>query len=345
MPNAFENMPEVGKKKMAQSSQPNRTPLLLGALGGCLLLLLCVALAGGGYLWYSSAQGKSAASTTPSPSSNPGQPSALGTSGSNVRIALSVDRVNPAERRDIWLMNSDGSDAKQILNEASSPVFSPDGSQIAFYHWTDGIYVANVDGSNAHKILGESNAKYLAWSHDGKWIAFSSQPSLKEGSPINIDAIRLDGSGRRLVIIGGSEPTWSPDDTQITFTSCRGSDCGIFRASSLGGDSGTKVVGDLATSPAWSPDGKKIVYQADVDGVKQLFTINPDGTGKKQLTTGTSLHVGAQWSPDGSTIFYRAAEGGNWGIWKMNADGSNQTKIANDYPPVDWAYERLALGK
>ncbi len=108
----------------------------------------------------------------------------------------------------------------------------------------------------------------------------------------------------------------------------------------------TMVVGGLGSSPAWSPDGKKIVYQADTDGIKQLFVVAPDGTGKKQLTSGTMSHVGAQWSPDGSTIFYRAQEtNGNWSIWKMNADGSNPRQVANDYPPVDWAYERLALGK
>jgi len=76
-----------------------------------------------------------------------------------------------------------------------------------------------------------------------------------------------------------------------------------------------------------------------------LFIVNVDGTGKKQLTSGTVPHVGAQWSPDGSAIYYRSPEGGSWGIWRMNADGSNPTRIANDVQPVDWAYERLALSK
>ncbi len=350
MPNAFENMPDVGKKKMAQSQpKSNRTPMLIGAGAGCLLLLLCLALGVGGYFYWSSSQGKTASAVT-NPSANStsvpgsGQPLGSNTSGKSLRIAASVDH-GEYQPKLVMLINTDGSDPKQLLTQASSPAFSPDGSLVAFYHWTDGIYVANSDGSNAHKILGESNAKFLAWSHDGKWIAFTSQTSQRENAPTNIDAIKVDGSGRRNLVMGGTQPTWSPDDSMIAFSSCRGSDCGIVKASSAGGDSGTMVIGGLGSSPAWSPDGKKILYQADTDGVKQLFSVNVDGSGKKQLTSGTTPHVGAQWSPDGSAIYYRAPEGGNWGIWKMNADGSNPTRIANDFPPVDWAYERLALGK
>ncbi len=148
-----------------------------------------------------------------------------------------------------------------------------------------------------------------------------------------------------LIVIGGTQPAWSPDDTQIVFSTCRGADCGIFKASSLGGDGGTLVIGELGSSPAWSPDGKRIVYQADADDVKQIFIVNADGTGKKQITAGTVPHVGAQWSPDGSTIFYCSPEGGAWGVWKMNADGSKAVKLANDVPPVEWAYERLAVSR
>jgi len=346
MANAFDNMPDVGKKKkVSGATQPSRTPLLLGLLAGCLVLFLCGLLAGGGYWFWSSQQGKVATATgnTP-PGSNPNLP-ILPSGGGKLRIAFSVERGGRPEDKFVWLMNVDGSDPKQLLTQASSPAFSPDGSLIAYYHWNDGIYIANADGTNPRKILGESNAKYLAWSHDGKWIAFSSQPSLQENSPINIDAIRVDGSGRRIIVVGGTQPTWSPDDKQIAFATCRGPDCGIYKASSAGGDAGTKIVGELGSNPAWSPNGNTIVYQADVDGVKQLFIVNVDGTGKKQLTSGTVPHVGAQWSPDGSAIYYRSPEGGSWGIWRMNADGSNPTRIANDVQPVDWAYERLALSK
>lgn len=345
MPNVFDNMPDVGKKKnVGAPAQRNRTPLIIGAGAGCLLLLLCVVLAGGGYWFWAGQQGKVATATGDNKAgNNPAQP--VIASGGKMRIAFSVDRGTNEAGKSVWLANGDGSEPKQLLTQASSPAFSPDGSLIAYYHWNDGIYIANADGTNPRKILGESNAKYLAWSHDGKWIAFSSQPSQQDNAPVNIDAIKPDGSGRRTIVIGGRQPAWSPDDSQIAFTSCRGSDCGIFKASSAGGDSGKLVIGELASNPAWSPSGDKILYQADADNVKQLFVVNADGTGKKQLTSGLVPHVGAQWSPDGTAIFYRSPEGGTWGIWKMNADGSNPVKLANDVQPVDWAYERLALGK
>jgi dipeptidyl aminopeptidase/acylaminoacyl peptidase len=345
MTSPFQNMTDVGKKKKPTLlPHQNRTPLIFGALG-CLLLLLCLCAAGAGWLFL---QNKTLPFTNiPNPIGLPSSPSTLpfAGSGSSARIAFSVERGDRPEDKYIWLMKSDGSGARQIIERASSPAFSPDGTKLAYYHWSDGIYVANVDGTNARKILGETNAKYLAWSHDGKWVAFASQPIQKEGVNVNIDAIRPDGSDRRTIVVGGSQPSWSTDDKQIVFSTCRGADCGIFIASSLGGDGGTKVIWELASNPAWSPDGKKIAYQAEADGVKQLYAINPDGTGKKQLTTGAAIHVGAQWSPDGSALYYRSTEGGIWSIWRMNVDGSSPLKLAHDLPAVDWAYERIAVIK
>ena len=349
----FNNMPEVSaKKKGSMSQSKSRTQLLIGGLVGCLVLLLCLALAGGAG-WYFTlgpgASGNAASGIGTNKAANqPGSsaaPANVGTGKTNFRIAYSVQTGDSPEGKSVWVINPDGSGAKQLLPQASSPTFSPDGKLIAYYHWTDGIYLANADGTNPHKIVGETNAKFLAWSPDGKWIAFSSNPSGKETGNINIDAVAPDGGQRRTIIIGGSTPSWSNDAMRLAFWSCRGPDCGLIVASSLGGDSGKLIAGEFGASPALSPDGTKILYQAEADQVKHLFLINPDGSGKKQITKGTAHHVGAQWSPDGTTIFYRSPEGGSWGIWKMNADGSNPVKLVSDAPPPDWAFERVAVSR
>ena len=111
-----------------------------------------------------------------------------------------------------------------------------------------------------------------------------------------------------------------------------------------GGDA-IPIVGDDGGLPAWSPDGKQIVYQKEVDGQKQLFLIAPDGSGKKQITSGPSMHVDANWSPDGRYIFYRSPEGGTWAIWRMNTDGSNRVKLLDNVAPVNWPYERLSISR
>ncbi len=257
------------------------------------------------------------------------------------KLAFTIRRGDRPEDNYIWVMNADGSGAKEILKRASEPAFSPDGTKIAYYGWTDGIFVANADGSEPKKILGESNSGFLAWSHDGRWIAFSVRPG-RSGN-IATDAIMPDGTGRRPIGIGWS-PAWSPDDTLIAFQTCRGTQCGIFKVSSGGGEA-VPLSTDDGGLAAWSPDGKRILYQRDVDGVKQLFVMNADGSNKKQLTQGPAIHACGNWSPDGKFIFYRSPEGGQWGIWRMNADGSRPTKIANDMPPGDWPYDRIAVSK
>lgn len=347
----FENMPTVPKGRLkVQSPQRRRLPWLVG-LAGCLALLCVAGLAGVG-IWYF-AMGPGNALVSKSGLMPPGGPSQAGApvgaaatpvsaAGARGRIAFSVDSGVGTDNKEIWLMNADGSDAVKILNRASSPALSPDGTRIAYYHMNDGIYVANLDGSNAHQVVSETNAKSLAWSHDSNWIAFSSQPTGKGN--VNIDAVRSDGGDRRTLVIGGTLPSWSPNGQELVFQTCRDNNCGIYRASVPGG-AAVMVIGEMGGNPSWSPDGKRIVYHADTDTVKQTFVVNADGSGRKQLTGGEVIHVDPDWSPDGNWIYYRSPEGGAWGVWRMNPDGTGAVRVAESGPPTEWASERLAISR
>src|ERR1700694_2971892 len=68
----------------------------------------------------------------------------------------------------------------------------------------------------------------------------------------------------------------------------------------------------------------KIVFTSDAGGSPQLYTMNGDGTGLTQLTTGTmsSLSDRGVWSPDGTKIAFMSNRTGQWQIYIMNADGS-----------------------
>ena len=158
MANAFENMPDVGKKKVQTQSQPNRMPWLLAA-GGCLLLLLCIALAAGGLFAWSSLQGQGTSSTArTAPGNNPVLPLVPGMSGTSVRIAFSVERGAYPEQKSVWLMNADGSGQRNLTQDPADDIvgtWSSDGRRIVFTSNRDGnseVYSMNADGSGQRNL-------------------------------------------------------------------------------------------------------------------------------------------------------------------------------------------------
>jgi TolB protein len=60
--------------------------------------------------------------------------------------------------------------------------------------------------------------------------------------------------------------------------------------------------------PAWSPDGRQIVYACSDGQFLQLCTIDADGSNRKQLTNRRSMNFGPDWSPDGKRIVFVSNE-------------------------------------
>jgi Tol biopolymer transport system component len=79
-------------------------------------------------------------------------------------------------------------------------------------------------------------------------------------------------------------------------------------------------------SPAWSPDGTKIVFGGPVNK-RDIWVMNADGSNKINLTDKYAGGFPA-WSPDSSKITFSSTnKWGNSEIWVMNADGSNQINL------------------
>ena len=79
--------------------------------------------------------------------------------------------------------------------------------------------------------------------------------------------------------------------------------------------------------PAWSRDGKLVVFGSDRSGKPQLYVIHADGSGTQRLT---SLAQGASrptWSPDGRQIAFIAGAPGN--LWVIGADGASPRQIGD----------------
>ncbi len=81
-------------------------------------------------------------------------------------------------------------------------------------------------------------------------------------------------------------------------------------------------------NPQWSPDGRTIVFEANLHGEMAIYTIGADGTGLRRLTVEGSSGQ-PSWSPDGRRIVYSSERGGSSNLWLMNADGSGQAQLTS----------------
>jgi TolB protein len=146
-----------------------------------------------------------------------------------------------------------------------------------------------------------------------------------------------DGQREETLRIAGQQPSWAPDSDRFVYRGCdiTGNRCGLWLARALpveAWDLGVNMTGPIleepeAAHPDWSPVGDQVVYQSPVGGSWDLYIINIDGTGKRQLTSEPGIEGLPVWSPDGQWVAYLSDNGGNWGIWLIRADGTDQAQL------------------
>ena len=87
-------------------------------------------------------------------------------------------------------------------------------------------------------------------------------------------------------------------------------------------------------APAWSPDGRTIVFVSWRDGNGEVYAMDADGSGPRNLTQNPAKDVRPAWSPDGRSIAFVSQPRRQSEIYVMNADGSGKRNLtrsrAND---------------
>jgi len=90
-------------------------------------------------------------------------------------------------------------------------------------------------------------------------------------------------------------------------------------------------------APAWSRDGRTIVFVSWRDGNGEVYVMDADSSGPRNLTQHPAKDVRPAWSPDGRTIAFASQRDGNSEVYVMNADGSGKRNLtrnraSDDYP-------------
>jgi len=179
------------------------------------------------------------------------------------------------------------------------PAWSPDGQRIAFSSTRDGnpeIYVVNRDGSNLHRITNHPGIDITpTWSPSGTQIAFTSDRS---GTP-QIYVVGADGLNLAKRTSDGycDRPTWSPAPyNEIAYSSRNGPGFDIRVIDVVTGVSSALTNGEGTNeSPAYSPNGRHIVFTSTRSGKTQVFTMARNGKDVRQITR-TGNNEKPDWS-------------------------------------------------
>ncbi|NNE68292.1 MAG: protein kinase [Pyrinomonadaceae bacterium] len=232
------------------------------------------------------------------------------------RLVYVSDQSGAAE---VWIMNSNGSNAKQITRDGNfkhQPVVSPDGRYIAYTSGEAGSQLVriDIDGSN-RAVLGKNiMPDNPDFSPDGKWIIYSAWVDGK----VRVFRMLTDGSKvEPLTDFAADEPRYSPDGKMFacfTLDEKGQSWNRIAIVPSEGGKPVTYIGVPAETSrfrgPVWTPDGKNIAVIVAPGEYQHLYLLPLDGSSAKKLTDfGANGVARREYSPDGKQIAIVRGEG------------------------------------
>src|SRR6185436_5258644 len=83
-------------------------------------------------------------------------------------------------------------------------------------------------------------------------------------------------------------------------------------------------------NPAWSPDDRRIAFDATVQGNGDIYVMAVEGGEPKRLTGEPSNDVRPAWASDGRTIYFASNRSGRPEIWKVHADGGPAVQITHN---------------
>lgn len=178
--------------------------------------------------------------------------------------------------------------------------------------------VVTVRIDDAADLAGNHIAQPFSWSWQADFTRFAGS----DFAPVTFN--------------GGKDAAWSTDSSHLAFASDRfgSDDLFVIDADAFGNMVESAASLHRLTSgsanenqPVWSPDGHRLIYVSDVEGTKDLWMMNSDGSGAPvRLTTTEEEDEHPTWLPDGSRVIFTRSTNGYGNLWAIDLDTATWTK-------------------
>ena len=268
-------------------------------------------------------------------------------------LAFISDRTDEDENDQLWMMNRSGGEALMLPGVAGSIedlAWSPDSKKLALVV-TDPdpkpatpTIAAGIDKKRPQPIVIDR----FFFKQDEIGYLEKKRTRLMLYDLATHDTRRLTTGNYNEVL-----PAWSPDGTQIAFTSNRDPDPDRSYNSNLY----TVAIGtepsepralthfpgadndpEWESYPAWSPDGKTIAYleggpvELFSYGVRKLAVVGRDGSALRVLTAALDRNVmNPQWSADGRSVRFLVEDDGTQRLASVNVKSGAVSSVADGF--------------
>ncbi|KPQ20609.1 MAG: TolB protein, partial [Porphyrobacter sp. HL-46] len=201
------------------------------------------------------------------------------------------------------------------------PAFSRDGASLAYVRWNDAtlgeIVVADASGQNRRALTGPGHFGNLAFSPDGRMIAFEKReggyltaPDFSENPGIYV--MPADGSSApRLVSRDGGNPQWGAGSDRLFMLAGEAGKLALVSTDLNGEARRVHARGELANDFRIAPDGRTIAFRQNyevfamplVPGGKPVDVSEKGGSlPVTKVSTGGADYIG--WANGGETLFW-----------------------------------------
>jgi Tol biopolymer transport system component len=272
-------------------------------------------------------------------------------------IVYAAQRVTEPEIRgglsELWVVAVNDLDAEPwrlTADDAMQPVWSPNGSRIAFWGAPGGqrdLFTIAATGGETVAVTDDAAVDWSpVWSPDGRHLYFASD----RGGAMSLWRIAINEAtgvplGEPEAVTFGSQaeasrPSLSKDGRRLVFRSRLQS----INPAVMAFDPDTETLAEprflfqqtgVRTLSSISPDGEWLAYGNVGEHQEDLFVSRSNGSDMRRVNNDADKDRNPTWAPDSERLVFYSNRSGSYEVWTIRQDGSDLTQVSDD-PNVNY---------